>query len=381
MFKFITKIKKNKRLRVVRNLLLIFFQRFKENINYKKIKKAKINFIVERANWAIKWDGIYITKSLNRFLDNKTSKISEIPHLNSENKVIHFASQYMWLDWQKLLPKNNKYIVSFFHGKPEDSDEVAKHIHDFVKTKNEIYKVITASSLVYKRLIKWGIPSNKLVLIHTGVDTNLFLMPSKNKKTFIRDKLGFKKNEIVIGSFQKDGVGWGEGILPKNIKGPDLFVHSIEIIAKTLPIVVLLTGPSRGYIKNELTKRNIKFKHVYLKNYEEIVDYYHALDLYIVSSREEGGPKPLIESMASGVPVVTTNVGMAKDFIKDNINGGIVESFNPKDIAKKSIEILNLPKELLISNARKDVMKADWDVVAKLHWENVYKPALDSLKH
>ena len=243
-----------------------------------------------------------------------------------------------------------------------------------------------------------ALPKQEKIVLH-DIDNNdfyacIFVIPivnkylmkhlireSKNKKTFIRDKLGFKKNEIVIGSFQKDGVGWGEGILPKNIKGPDLFVHSIEIIAKTLPIVVLLTGPSRGYIKNELTKRNIKFKHVYLKNYEEIVDYYHALDLYIVSSREEGGPKPLIESMASGVPVVTTNVGMAKDFIKDNINGGIVESFNPKDIAKKSIEILNLPKELLISNARKDVMKADWDVVAKLHWENVYKPALDSLKH
>ena len=29
----------------------------------------------------------------------------------------------------------------------------------------------------------------------------------------------------------------------------------------------------------------------------------------------------------------------------------------------------------------KDVMKADWDVVAKLHWENVYKPALNTLKH
>ena len=122
-------------------------------------------------------------------------------------------------------------------------------------------------------------------------------------------------------------------------------------------------------------------RYFYLDNYEEIINYYHALDLYIVSSREEGGPKPLIESMASGVPVVTTNVGMAKDFIKDNINGGIVESFNPEDISKKSIEILNLPKKILISNARKDVMKADWDVVAKLHWENVYKPALNALKH
>ena len=379
MLKIIIKIKNNKKLRLFRNLLLIFFQRFIENVNNKKLKKARVNFIVERANWAIKWDGLYITKSLNQSLNNKISKINEIPHLNSENKVIHFASQYMWLDWQKILPTNNKYIVSFFHGKPEDSDEVAKHIHEFVETKNKIYKVITASSLVYKRLINWGIPHEKLVLIHTGVDTNLFLIPNKRKRIFIRDKLGFKKNEIVVGSFQKDGIGWGDGNLPKYIKGPDLFVQSVEIISKTLPIVVLLTGPSRGYIKNELTKRNIKFRHAYLKDYREIVDYYHALDLYIVSSREEGGPKPLIESMASGVPVVSTNVGMAKDFIKDNINGGIVESFNPQDISKKSMEILNLPKENLISKARKDVMKADWNTVAKLHWEEAYKPALEDL--
>ena len=38
-------------------------------------------------------------------------------------------------------------------------------------------------------------------------------------------------------------------------------------------------------------------------------------------------------------------------------------------------------KETLIQEARKDVLKADWDVVAKFHWENVYKPALNALKH
>ena len=71
MFKFLIKIKNNKILRLFRNVLFIFFQRFKENFNNKEFKKARVNFIVERANWAIKWDGIYITKSLNESLNKK----------------------------------------------------------------------------------------------------------------------------------------------------------------------------------------------------------------------------------------------------------------------------------------------------------------------
>ena len=89
----------------------------------------------------------------------------------------------------------------------------------------------------------------------------------------------------------------------------------------------------------------------------------------------------MIESMACGVTLVNTNVGMANDFIRDKINGGIINSFNPNELAKKSMEILNLKKETLIQEARKDVLKADWDVVAKFHWENVYNPALDSINH
>tara|TARA_B100000212_G_C27371155_1_gene532615 strand:- start:66 stop:1277 length:1212 start_codon:yes stop_codon:yes gene_type:complete len=374
------KFKSNKKSRSIRNIYLIIFEIYIKNIFIRNKKNTNINFIVEKANWAIKWDGIYISNALNKFLKDYHTSITSIPLINSNSKVIHFASQYMWLDWKNILPQRHKYIVSFFHGKPEDSKEVENHIKEFVSTKDSIFKVITASSLVYKRLIKWGIPSKKLVLIHTGVDTNLFSIPSMAKRNKVRKKLGFKNNEIVIGSFQKDGIGWGDGLIPKKIKGPDIFVNSVELISKKLNLVVLLTGPSRGYVKKELTKKNIKFKHFYIDNYEEIVDYYYALDLYIVSSREEGGPKPMIESMASGVPVITTNVGMAKDFIKDKENGGLVESFKPEDIANKSLEILNLPKENLISKAREDVLKADWDLVAKLHWEKAYKPALDSFK-
>ena len=48
---------------------------------------------------------------------------------------------------------------------------------------------------------------------------------------------------------------------------------------------------------------------------------------------------------------------MANDFIRDNINGGIINTFDPNDLAKKSMEILNLKKETLIQEAEKMYLK------------------------
>ena len=75
--------------------------------------------------------------------------------------------------------------------------------------------------MVYQRLLNWGVEEKKISLIPIGVDTNLFNLSNNNYKSEIRSKLGFKKGEFVIGSFQKDGIGWSKGLEPKLIKGPD----------------------------------------------------------------------------------------------------------------------------------------------------------------
>ena len=367
---------KKKYLRYFKNLVILIFLYIKDFF-YKRDKKYKINFVTEKANWSIKWDGKYIKSSLKEKLKKEVVLLSNYPSTGiSGKKVIHFGSQYMWVDWYKFLPKKNKYIVSFFHGKPSDGYEVKRHIDEFISSKDYLFKVITASSIVKKRLLDWGFSKEKIYQIPIGVDTNLFTPPNDNTKFLIREKLGFKPNEFIVGSFQKDGMGWGQGNIPKYIKGPDLLVQTLELIAKNLPISVLLTGPARGYVKNELSKRNIKFKHIYLDSYLDIVNYYNALDLYIVSSREEGGPKAIVESMARGVPIVSTDVGMARDFITDNLNGGLALNFDPYELAQKSINILiNKNKKELIRKARKDVMRADWNNIANLYWDKVYMQA------
>ena|SRR5436305_7351999 len=52
---------------------------------------------------------------------------------------------------------------------------------------------------------------------------------------------------------------------------------------------------------------------------------YRAVDAYLVASRQEGGPKAVLESMASGVPLVTTRVGQAMDLVEHGRNAFMVE--------------------------------------------------------
>ena len=95
MLGFLENLKNNTTIRLLRKCLILIYQWIQHKIDNKKFKGGKINFIVEKANWAIRWDGIYITNSINKFIAKGSSIISTIPLLQSDKKVIHFASQYV----------------------------------------------------------------------------------------------------------------------------------------------------------------------------------------------------------------------------------------------------------------------------------------------
>ena len=88
-------------------------------------------------------------------------------------------------------------------------------------------------------------------------------------------------------------------------------------------------------MKEELKKNNIPFYHSFVSKIEDLVFLYQALDIYLITSREEGGPMGLMESMSCGIPVVTTRVGMAEDVIIKGIPGAISNEINPNELAEK----------------------------------------------
>jgi len=218
-----------------------------------------------------------------------------------------------------------------------------------------------------KRFKKWGFPESKLVRIPGGIDPRYFYQYPQQQRLAIRQELKIPKEAIVIGSFQKDGQGWGEGLEPKLIKGPDVFVEAVAELAKKHNIHCLLTGRARGFVKRQLEQKGVPYSHLNLDKALQVAKYYNALDMYIVASREEGGPKAIPESMATGVPLISTRVGIAPDAIIDGENGFIVDVEDVQGIVKAAEKILH-NKELtqkIVSNALDTARDYNWEVIVE----------------
>jgi len=373
-----------------------FLQTFKASVSYLKfiyrkilyffvsvglIKKnlTPISFICEKKHWAIYWEGVGISNEINKNLSKPIINVTHKVH-SVRSPIIHFGSQYMWEIWRENIPKDSKVIVNFFHGKPEDGPEVLKHIKDFVKNYRMIDIIVVSNSISHDRLISWGIPEEKIVKIYIGVDSKIFKLPNKQEKSKARRNLGFNSDEFVVGSFQKDGIGWRSGNKPKLIKGPDIFIETIQELAKYINVSVLLTGPSRGYVISALEKAGIKFKYFTVDNYLDMPLYYHALDLYLITSREEGGPKGLIEALCSSVPVVSTPVGMCVDLLPEIENCSVTTSFEPGELAEHILNSRNNPHKLSSElSLAKITCQIDYEVIGTQYMSKVYKRVQESL--
>jgi glycosyltransferase involved in cell wall biosynthesis len=249
----------------------------------------------------------------------------------------------------------------------------------FRSAMHKIDRVIVANSEVETRLRGWGVPQDQLVRIPIGVDTTLFTPPSPDTRSAARHKFGVPEDRLVIGSFQKDGNGWGDGMDPKLVKGPDLFLEAVAELAKDFPIFVLLTGPARGYVTTGLDRLGIPYAHHYLADYLDIVSAYHALDLYLMTSREEGGPKAILECAATGIPLVSSRVGMATDVIEDGKTGFLVDVGDTAATVRHAAAFLgNADLRATMSIAAHAAIEPyDWRHVGKLHYDNVYKPLIE----
>ena len=162
------------------------------------------------------------------------------------------------------------------------------------------------------------------------------------------------------------------------IKGPDVLLDVAQRVARKRPIFVLLTGPARGYVKRGLDRLGIPYRHEFLEDYRRLPTYYAALDAYLNPSREEGGPKGIIESMAAGVPVISTRVGMAPDLIRNRVTGWIAEPDDAEALAEAILECEGDPslRDAVTTQAHRAVAVCDWAEVGRRHYEQVYRPIL-----
>ncbi|MGZ4289018.1 MAG: glycosyltransferase family 4 protein [Gaiellaceae bacterium] len=231
----------------------------------------------------------------------------------------HFgALQPRWLD------SSHRLGLSYFHGRPGTSGypEFDRAYETLRRHAARIDRVQVTHAEMHELVLAAGVDAAKVFRIPIGIDLARFPFRSDGDRAAARTALSIPETAFVVGSFLKDGVGLGAGTEPKLVKGPDVLVAVLDRLRESVPeLFVLLTGPARGYVRTRLENLNIPYRHVLLDSRDALAHAYHALDVSLVTSRQEGGPKTVLESLATGVPLVTTRVGQAPDLIVDGDNG------------------------------------------------------------
>lgn len=103
-------------------------------------------------------------------------------------------------------------------------------------------------------------------------------------------------------------------------------------------------GEDRPKIEKAIETMNLSNKVVMVGRVPPnlVADYLRASDLFILGSEKEGWCTSLVEALATGMPIVSTNVSSANTIIKDGINGYIVRSRDPEEVSIAMIKALLL---------------------------------------
>lgn len=311
---------------------------------------SRLFLVGERANWVTQREMIELGRLL---ADHGVSVGNPLFAEGVRNQSVFYGSQFDFFARQPL-PLRNRVGVAYYHGRPgtpgyPEFDVCWERLRDH---RSRIDRVQVTHSEMRDVVLETGIDPARVFSIPIGINLRYFPLRCSDDRSVVRAELGIPESAVVIGSFQKDGVGWGDGMEPKLIKGPDVFADAVSLLRERIPeLHILLVGPARGYLVSRLEQLGVPCTRVFpnpnpgLENFDAVGRLYGALDLYLIASRQEGGPKAVLESMASGIPLVTTRVGHAMDVVRHRENGWMVDVEDSEGLAHWVEHALVNPEE------------------------------------
>jgi glycosyltransferase involved in cell wall biosynthesis len=265
--------------------------------------------------WATDDDFFFIQKAISRFV-----QLTEHPE---EADVIHAVNWHALLPIDKTLLKK-KIVISHI---PHDVRNMLSQPEYLVVAPHVNHWIVP--SLRAKQYV--DLLSLPNIYIPYGLDHSVFYkIEDRSRIADLKRHNGIPEGKYLIGSFQRDTEG-ADLKTPKYVKGPDLFLEIVRnAYSQNRNLHIILAGPRRFWLRKRLAKADIPYTFIGLQiegrddlsentlDRETMNKLYNLIDLYIVSSRMEGGPKAIVECAATGTKIISTDVGHAPDILHRN---------------------------------------------------------------
>lgn len=298
-----------------------------EQMNKAMPTQTQILFVVDSPGWAHDHKTSNIIRSLSdefkcRKVYSDQIQISDIEW--ADLVLVYYWKQFRSEVMRQLLPVFQKHRQKMLIGICSHHEMRANWRAEGLSVLRTLANAIFVNScLLYKEFSECC----EVPVFYTpnGVDTSFFVPPKKDSDTPVL------------------AVGWAGSLTNQGNKRGyhDIIVPAVQ----SLEGVKLLTAA-----------REEKWR-----TYEQMRDFYHQLDVYVCASVSESGPNPCLEAAASGVPVVTTPVGVMPELIESGVNGFFIER-TVESLAEKLRLLRDDPalRKQMGQAARQTILGWDW---------------------
>ncbi|MCX7713594.1 MAG: glycosyltransferase [Chthoniobacterales bacterium] len=294
-----------------------------------------------------------------------------------------FPPSYLW-NLPKLLAKN-RYDIAHFHlfganwiGKPIakflKTPCIIAHDHCNDHARNSLFPLLldrltnplahailaVSESTRQFLLSKEKLPPEKVHLVYNGIDTDQF-KPTPNRSPLSRkdrpppssillQKFGIPPSATIIG-----GVG---RLAPQ--KNFTLWLHTAAALLEDFPQIFFLIageGPELPRLQKLAKKLNIDKKVIFTGFLADRVSLYGCLDILLLTSHYEGLPMTILEAMAAGIPIVSSNIDGPAEILTNQLDALLVSPNQPTLFVSAVKSLLSNPSlaSNLAANARRKV--------------------------
>lgn len=333
------------------------------------MKKKKIALIIDSRGWAFDNIAHRIKENLPEY------QIDIIPGQNFEGNMLKLfllcqdydLIHFLWRGYLSLIDRQEmkNYAESLGISFDEFKENYILNKKVTFSVCDQLYLAGEESwrtEIIMKYANSYFVTSQKLyqiynefekkpqMIIHDGVNLNAYVPQNLERFEKIEKiRVGWVGNSKFKDSDGDEDLKGVEGIIKPAIRELQEEGHNIELI---------------------LADRNIK-----MISQEEMPNFYNSIDLYVCASKTEGTPLTVLEAMAMGIPVISTDVGI------------VLEAFGKEEqqyiLKERSKEALKEKIKQLIENKQhfKTLSNENLEQIKKWDWKEIclkYKEFFDS---
>ena len=170
-----------------------------------------------------------------------------------------------------------------------------------------------------------------------GINLEKFKAVSFEEKYTLRSKYKYNSDDFIILYIAE--------FIPR--KDHEFFIKNIPELKKLIPNLKVIM-PGRGVQLKEMKILAVNLEVddiIWFPGYRKDINLLCAVsDLYVTTSRQEGLPVSVIEAMASGLPIVASNIRDQTDAVVPGRNGELYQLDNNADFVEKILELYKNPE-------------------------------------